>query len=82
MTSLLSIRTLLLRELIGQALRAERQALSMTLRDVSGAAGISYGYLSEIETGRKEPSSEVLQAVLDSLGISMRDLLVEVLEVC
>jgi transcriptional regulator with XRE-family HTH domain len=72
----------LLREHVGSALRAEREGISLTLRDVSAQAGISLGYLSEVERGLKEPSSEVLDSILGSLGISMRDLLVEVLEVC
>ena len=72
----------LLREHIGASLRAEREGVNMTLRDVAGAAGVSLGYLSEVERGLKEPSSEILECILDSLGISIRDLLVEVLEVC
>lgn len=72
----------LLREMVGPILRAERESLSLTLRDLSAEAGVSLGYLSEVERGLKEPSSEILECILDSLGISIRDLLVEVLEVC
>lgn len=72
----------LLREMVGPVLRADREASSLSLRDVARAAGITHGYLSEIERGLKEPSSEILEVVLDTLGLSMRDLLAEVLEVC
>lgn len=72
----------MLREMIGPVLRAEREASSLSLRDVARTAGITHGYLSEIERGLKEPSSEILDVVLDTLGLSMRDLLAEVLEVC
>ena len=72
----------LLREHIGSALRAEREGIFLSLRDVSAQAGVSLGYLSEVGRGLKEPSSEILECILDSLGTSIRDLLVEVLEVC
>ena len=63
-------------------IKGYKSVANMTLRDVAGAAGVSLGYLSEVERGLKEPSSEILECILDSLGISIRDLLVEVLEVC
>lgn len=66
---------LLLRELVGQTLREERLAASLTLRDVSGSAQISLGYLSEIERGQKEASSELLAAVCSALEISLPVLL-------
>src|SRR4051812_50081307 len=50
------------REAVGQELRQERQEVGRTLADVAEEAGVSTQYLSEIERGRKEPSSEVLQA--------------------
>ena len=49
-------------------LREERRTTGRTLADVAGQAGVSTQYLSEIERGRKEPSSEVLQAVAGALG--------------
>jgi len=48
---------------IGDALRARRQAQHRTLREVSTAANVSLGYLSEIERGQKEASSELLAAI-------------------
>jgi transcriptional regulator with XRE-family HTH domain len=67
---------LLLREVIGDALRRARTAQHRTLREVSGAARISLGYLSEVERGRKEASSELLSAICDALDIALADLLV------
>ena len=55
---------LLLREAIGAGLRRARTARRRTLRDVSRRARVSLGYLSEVERGRKEPSSELLAAAL------------------
>jgi transcriptional regulator with XRE-family HTH domain len=65
----------LLRRAIGAALRRLREARGLTLRQVAAAAGVSLAYLSEIERGRKEPSSEVLAAVCRALGIPLVDLL-------
>ena len=62
------------RELVGQELRAERAAQERTLADVAGTAGISVQYLSEVERGLKEPSSEVLGAVHGALGLRLVDL--------
>jgi transcriptional regulator with XRE-family HTH domain len=64
----------LLRSLIGAALRRTRQEQRRTLADVADAAGVSVPYLSEIERGRKEPSSEVLGAVCDALRIELVEL--------
>ncbi|MET9503864.1 helix-turn-helix transcriptional regulator [Streptomyces sp. NPDC006622] len=65
----------LLRDLVGDVLRRERQAQERTLKDVSDAARISMPYLSEVERGRKEASSEVLAAASRALGLSLGDLL-------
>lgn len=62
------------RELVGRELRAERTRQERTLADVAGAAGISVQYLSEVERGLKEPSSEVLGAVHGALGLRLVDL--------
>src|SRR6187399_2863667 len=62
------------REAVGQELRDERQDAGRTLADVAEDAGVSTQYLSEIERGRKEPSSEVLQAVAGALGLRLVDL--------
>jgi transcriptional regulator with XRE-family HTH domain len=68
----------LLRRVIGDALRARRQAQQRTLREVSTAAKVSLGYLSEIERGQKEASSELLAAICDALGAALSDVLREV----
>ncbi len=66
------------REAVGQELRDERQDTGRTLADVAHEAGVSTQYLSEIERGRKEPSSEVLQAVAGALGLRLVDLTIRV----
>lgn len=63
------------RDVVGDALRRERIAQSRTLRDVAETARISMPYLSEIERGRKEASSEVLAAAARALGLGLADLL-------
>lgn len=68
----------LLRRVIGDALRARRQGQQRTLREVSSAANVSLGYLSEIERGQKEASSELLAAICDALGARLSELLREV----
>ncbi len=68
----------LLRKVIGDALRARRLSQHRTLRDVSTAANVSLGYLSEIERGHKEASSELLGAVCDALGAELSDMLTDV----
>ncbi|MBM4509046.1 helix-turn-helix domain-containing protein [Rhodococcus hoagii] len=60
---------LLLREAIGDSLRRTRVSQSRTLREVSNSARVSLGYLSEIERGRKEASSELLAAICDALEV-------------
>ncbi|SCG64814.1 helix-turn-helix domain-containing protein [Micromonospora coxensis] len=67
----------LLRRVIGAVLRRVRQRQGRTLREVAEAAGVSLPYLSEVERGRKEASSEVLAAICRALGISLSDLLEE-----
>lgn len=69
---------ILLRRVIGDALRTRRQAQHRTLREVSTAANVSLGYLSEIERGQKEASSELLAAVCDALGARLSEVLREV----
>jgi DNA-binding XRE family transcriptional regulator len=58
----------LLRDVYGTVLRRERRRQRRTLEDVASRAGVSIQYLSEIERGRKEASSEILAAVCASLG--------------
>ena len=68
----------LLRRVIGDALRGRRQRQHKTLREVSTAANVSLGYLSEIERGQKEASSELLFSICDALGAQLSEVLREV----
>ena len=68
----------LLRTQLGNTLRGHRLAQRRTLRDVSGAARVSLGYLSEVERGQKEASSELLASICDALDVELADLLAEV----
>jgi len=70
----------LFRRLLGEVLRRHRQRQGRTLRDVAAAARVSLGYLSEVERGVKEASSELLSAVCDALDVSLADVLREVSE--
>jgi transcriptional regulator with XRE-family HTH domain len=67
----------LLREVIGDVLRRARTTQHRTLREVSGAARVSLGYLSEVERGRKEASSELLSAICAALDVPLAQLLVD-----
>lgn len=69
---------MLLRSAVGQELRAARIAQSRTLRDVARDARVSLGYLSEVERGQKEASSELLSAICSALNIQLSVLLNEV----
>ena len=68
----------LLRESVGQALRRARTAQSRTLRDVARDARVSLGYLSEVERGQKEASSELLNSICEALGLTLGSLMREV----
>lgn len=61
----------LMREVIGDVLRRARTSQGRTLREVSDSARVSLGYLSEVERGRKEPSSELLSAICDALEVPL-----------
>ncbi len=65
----------ILRRVVGEQLRRLRQDQGRTLRDVSSAARVSLGYLSEIERGQKEPSSELLAAICSALDVPLSILL-------
>jgi transcriptional regulator with XRE-family HTH domain len=67
--------TVLLREAIGDRLRHARTNQQRTLREVSRSARVSLGYLSEVERGRKEASSELLAAICDALALPLSELL-------
>ena len=67
--------TPVLRDVIGAQLRHARQVQGRTLRDVATAARVSLGYLSEIERGQKEASSELLAAICAALNMPLSTLL-------
>jgi len=69
---------ILIRRLLGDVLRRKRQDEGRTLRQLAAEARISPGYLSEIERGQKEPSSELLAAICDALQARLSDVLREV----
>ena len=71
----------LMREAIGGSLRRARTEGRRTLREVSRRARVSLGYLSEVERGRKEASSELLAAICEALEVSLSDVLAEAAEV-
>jgi transcriptional regulator with XRE-family HTH domain len=66
------------REVVGAQLRDERRSRDQRLVDVAGRAGVSPQYLSEVERGRKDASSEVLAAVTGALGLSVCELTIRV----
>src|SRR2546425_9216009 len=67
----------LLRHLLGDALRRLRLRQGRTLREVSASARVSLGYLSEVERGQKEASSELLSAICEALGVRMSEVMRE-----
>lgn len=67
----------LVREVIGEVLRLARTTQGRTLREVSDAARVSLGYLSEVERGRKEASSELLHAICDALDVPVSAVLTD-----
>lgn len=67
----------LVREVVGEVLRQARMSQGRTLREVSDSARVSLGYLSEVERGRKEPSSELLNAICDALDVPLSTVLTD-----
>ena len=65
------LKPVLVRELIGESLREERMAQAKTLRAVSQSARVSLGYLSEVERGQKEASSELLASICAALDVPL-----------
>jgi transcriptional regulator with XRE-family HTH domain len=65
------LKPILFREQLGEVLRAQRIAQGRTLRDVAGAASVSLGYLSEVERGQKEASSELLDSICGALNLPL-----------
>jgi transcriptional regulator with XRE-family HTH domain len=78
LSSVLTMSRPLLRIMLGDVLRRTRREQGRTLADVADAAKVSMPYLSELERGRKEASSEVLAAICAALGIDLADLLAEI----
>ena len=68
----------LFRRLLGDVLRDQRMRRGMTLREVSAEARVSLGYISEIERGQKEASSELLASLCAALEVPLSDVLREV----
>ena len=66
-----TVKPVLVRELIGETLREERALQGKTLREVSKSARVSLGYLSEVERGQKEASSELLAAICGALDVPL-----------
>ena len=67
-----------LRQVVGETLRAMRLRQRRTLREISSSARVSLGYLSEVERGQKEPSSELLAAICGALDVELSELFREV----
>ena len=79
MSSTIEIREVtLLRTHIGSTLRQARISQGRTLRDVAKAARVSLGYLSEVERGQKEASSELLNSICQALELSLFEVISDV----
>ena len=72
----------LLREGAGESLRRVRTDQGRTLREVSTDARVSLGYLSEVERGQKEASSELLAAICDALDVELADIVLDAARHC
>ena len=70
-----------LRQVVGDTLRGLRMRQRRTLREVSTTARVSLGYLSEVERGQKEPSSELLAAICGALDVELSELFAEVSQI-
>ncbi|WP_018179888.1 helix-turn-helix domain-containing protein [Jongsikchunia kroppenstedtii] len=70
--------TVLMREALGETLRRTRTGQGRTLREVSADARVSLGYLSEVERGQKEASSELLAAICAALEVPVADVMTDV----
>ena len=66
------------RRLLGEVLRSQRMRQGLTLRQVSAEARVSLGYISEVERGQKEASSELLAAICAALDVPLSEILSEV----
>ena len=72
------MKTILIRKVMGETLRELRMRAGMTLREVSVESMVSLGYLSEIERGHKEASSEVLFAIARALDVPLSDVMTSI----
>ncbi|WP_067432158.1 helix-turn-helix domain-containing protein [Nocardioides jensenii] len=70
----------LFRRLLGEVLRSQRMRRGLTLREVSAEARVSLGYISEIERGQKEASSELLASLCNALDVPLSNVLSDVSE--
>jgi transcriptional regulator with XRE-family HTH domain len=68
-----------LKEYLGRTIKDERLRQNLAMRDVSSVAGVSLGYLSEVERGIKDPSSKFINNVSMALGMGMSELLLRTL---
>ena len=75
MVTTLPDRPVLMREALGETLRELRRTENLTLREVSAKARVSLGYLSEIERGEKEASSELLASICKALDVPLSQML-------
>lgn len=65
------------KQAIGEVIREQRQANGLQLRDLSQRGFVSYSYLSEVERGLKDCSSDSLQSIANGLGVELYDLIIE-----
>ena len=68
----------LFRRMLGEVLRSARMQRGMTLRELSAEARVSLGYISEIERGQKEASSELLASLCQAMDLPLSDVLRDV----
>ena len=71
----MEVTMIIWRELLGEELRTVRTAQGRSLRDISTQANVALGYLSELERGHKEVSSELLASICSALNVSISDVL-------
>lgn len=65
------------RTALGEILREKRHELGLNLRQVSSKGFVALGYLSEVERGQKDASSETLEAIAQGLGVEVYELVIE-----
>src|SRR4051812_44659657 len=73
-----AVPVVIFRRLLGEVLRAQRMRRGFTLRQVSADARVSLGYISEIERGQKEASSELLASICAALDVPLSEILSDV----